>query len=299
MYFAGCLEFDGLMFKDNLLKYILVFALLPLVLSCDNEQPGPHRVVLAEVGASRLYKDEVELMLAANNLSPDSVQFVNEYLERWAMEELYYNMALHNVASNDEIEKMVEKYRRSLILNMYQERLIDQHLKAEVSEEDSRLFYDSNRMLFDAEENMIKGLLLVLPAKAPNVKKVRRWCTNKAPEDFEELEKYSAEHAEVYDYFMDTWCSLGDIVSRTPLTEAQLLERLSQRNTVEFKDGGKLYFVCADSIIRKGDILPIELVSAEINELIVNSRKAEFIKNRKQELYEDAKRRGNVKFYNN
>lgn len=43
--------------------------------------------------------------------------------------------------------------------------------------------------------------------------------------------------------------------------------------------------------------MPIELVSAEINELLVNSRKAEFIKTKKVELYNDAKLNGDVKFY--
>lgn len=280
------------------LKYIMFFALLPLVLSCNKEQPVVMRAVLAEVGDSKLYKDEVDLLLAANSISPDSSRFVEEYIDRWAMEELYYNMACHNVVSTDEIEKMVERYRRSLILNMYQEKLINQHLKPVVSEKDARSFYESNSMLFDAEVNMVRGFLLVLPAKAPNIKKVRKWCANKTSEDFEELEKYSAEHAVVYDYFMDNWCFLADVASRTPLTEEQLLERF-KKGIVEFKDDGKLYFVCADSIIRKGDVMPIELVSAEINELIVNSRKAEFIKKRKQELYDEAKRRGDIKFYNN
>ncbi len=293
-----CLKFDSPMLGTGFFKRVLLFVLLPLALSCNNEQPIAQRVLLVEVGDSRLYEDEVGLLLAANNISPDSTRQVDELLERWAMEELYYDVALHNVASTEEIENMVERYRRSLILNMYQERLIDQRLKSAVSEKESQLFYDSNKMLFDADENLIKGFLLVLPAKAPNANKVRRWCSNKTSEDFEELEKYCAEHAVAYEYFMDTWCAFEDVAVRTPLTETQLLDRLSRGGTIEFKEDGKLYFVCADSIIRKGDTLPVELVKADIDELIVNSRKAEFIKNRKQELYDDAKRKGVVKFYN-
>lgn len=286
------------MFKTGFLKYVLCLAFLLLVLSCNNDQPVIQRAVMAEVGESRLYRDEVELLLAANNIPVDSMRQVEEFLERWAVEELYYNVALRNVASTEEIERMVERYRRSLILNMYQERLIDQHLKSGVSESELLRFYDSNRMLFDADENLIRGFLLILPAKAPNVKKVRRWCTGKSPEDFEELEKYSAEQDVVYDYFMDTWCSFEDVAVRTPLTEEQLFERLSRNATVEFKEEGRLYFVCADSIIRKGDTLPLELVKTEINELIVNSRRADFIKRRKLELYDEARNKGEVKFYN-
>ena len=82
------------------------------------------------------------------------------------------------------------------------------------------------------------------------------------------------------------------ILTCLPLTEGQLLDRLSKKSTIEFKEDGQLYFVCADTIIRQGDTMPIELVSAEINELLVNSRKAEFIKAKKVELYNDAKLNG-------
>lgn len=286
------------MLEFRYLKYLLILAVLPLVLSCEKEQPSDGRVVLAQVGTSRLYKDEVDLLLASVGHSEDSALFVQEYLERWAMEELYYSMASHNVASNEEIEKMVDSYRKSLILNIYQNNLINQHLKSAVSEEDIKSFYEANEVLFDAEENMVRGLLLVLPAKSPKISKVRKWCAGKSPEDLEELEKYSAEHAVVYDYFVDVWCSFEDVVKRTPLTEEQLLERLARKKMIEFRDKDKLYFVCADSIIRKGDRMPMELVSSDINELIVNSRKAEFIKKKKQELYNDARNSGRIRFFN-
>lgn len=285
------------MLEYRFIKYLFLLALLPFALSCQKEVQSDGRALLAEVGASRFYKDEMDLLLAAENSSQDSTAFVNEYLERWAMEELYYNMALHNVASTEEIEKLVESYRRSLILNIYQEKLVNQHLKSDVKESDINNFYALNNMLFDANENLLKGLLLVVPAKKVGISNVRRWCARKTPEDFEELEKYCAEHAVAYEYFMDTWTSLEDVSKQTPLSEEQLLERLAVKNVVEFKKDGKIYFVCADSIIKKGDILPIELVSAEIKELLVNSRKAQFVKAKKKELFDEARAKGFIKFY--
>ena len=76
------------------------------------------------------------------------------------------------------------------------------------------------------------------------------------------------------------------------------MERLSRKKTIEFKEDGKIYFVCSDTILCEGATLPVELVSAEINELLLNSRKADFIKRKKKELFEDAKAKGIVKFNN-
>lgn len=285
------------MIDNRFLRFFTVLTVMLFLVSCHKEAPQDNRVLLAEVGTSKLYKDEVDLMLAANDYGSDSARFVDDYIEHWAMEELYQHLAARNVASTAEIDKMVEGYRKSLILNLYQESLVNQHLKSSVADADIKEFYELNKVLFDSDENMMKGILLVLPTKAPSLNKVRKWCIDMTPEAMESLEAYSAENAVLYDYFMDDWRSFEDLVKRLPLTEGQLLDRLSKKSTIEFKEDGQLYFVCADTIIRQGDTMPIELVSAEINELLVNSRKAEFIKTKKVELYNDAKLNGDVKFY--
>lgn len=279
------------------LKVIYLLPLLAMLFSCHSEVPEDGRVVLAEVGSSRLYKDEMDLILAVNNYGADSAGFVEEYLERWAMEELYYNQAKRNVISNEEIEKMVEGYRKNLVLNLYQEGLVNQHLRVGINEKEISDFYASNTNLFDSDENLLKGMLVVLPAKAPQLNKVRRWCIDKSPEDLEALEGYCAENAVTYEYFRDTWRECEDVAKLLPITEGQLIDRLLKKSTIEFKEDGNIYFVCADTIVKKGETLPIELVSSEISELLLNSRKADFIKAKKRELYENAKIKGEIKIY--
>ena len=282
----------------RLVKYSLMLLLLPFLVACHNETVREKRVVLAEVDSVRLYADEVHLQLAARGGNIDSALFVKEYIDRWATEELFYKKASQNIASTDEIEKMVDNYRKNLILSIYQERLVNQHLKPSISVADIERFYDSNKMLFEADESMFKGLLLVIPAKSPKVAKVRAWCLDKTPENLEEIERYSAEHALKYEYFMDEWRLFEDVAKMTPLTEFQLFERLSRKSTIEFKDDGNIYFVCADTLIRKGDSMPVELVSGELNELLINSRKASFIKEKKKALLDEAIKEGRVKIYN-
>ena len=280
------------------MKYLLQLVVVPLLCGCYGEKlPQENRHSLVEVDGMHLYKDEVELLLAANHQA-DSAGFVDEYIERWATEHLFYSKAADNVASMPEIESMVENYRRSLILNVYQSKLVEQHLRSAISQDDVIGFYNSNKSLFDADESLFKGLLLVLPAKAPALNKVRKWFVDMNPEDLEELETYSAENALAYEYMMDRWYPFADVVKHTPLTEYQLMERLSRKKTIEFKEGGKIYFVCSDTILCEGATMPVELVSAEINELLLNSRKADFIKRKKKELFDDAKAKGIIKFNN-
>ena len=50
-------------------------------------------------------------------------------------------------------------------------------------------------------------------------------------------------------------------------------------------------------MLKRNDLKPIEMVSGEIKELLLNSRKAAFIKQVKRSLYEEALLNGQVILY--
>lgn len=252
------------------------------------------RTPLASVGETFLYKDEIDLMYATHGQKTDSTSFYDNYIEQWATEMLFYEKATENIPATDDIDRLVEGYRRSLVLSLYQEGLINQHLIHNISEKDVLEFYQHNEGLFEVEEPLVRGILLKVPEKSPRMNKLRTWCINRRSDDLDELEKYSLTNNVVYDNFMEEWWPFSSLVKKTPLTEYQLGERLSRNKTIEFKDKGFVYFVGADTIIKQGGRKPLELVESEIKELLVNSRKANFIKEKKRTLYNEAQVEGAV-----
>lgn len=268
-----------------------------LLLACKGEDIHKGRTAVACIGDTYLYKDEVELMYAISGRGTDSLRFANDYIERWAVEHLFYNKASENVVATVDIESMVEKYRRGLILSIYQDGLVSQQLVPDIGLDDVRKFYEANETMFELEEPMFKGLLLKVSDKSPNIGRVRSWCMRRTSEDLERIEKYSLANSAFYNSFIEEWRAVSDVASQTPLTEFQLNERLKKRETIEFKHGGYTYFVSADSLIQKGDRKPIEMVEAEITELLVNSRRAGFIKEMKKALYNEALKTGEVIMY--
>ena len=137
-------------------------------------------------------------------------------------------------------------------------------------------------------------MLLKVSDKSPNIGRVRSWCIRRSVDDLESIEKYSLVNEAFYNSFLEEWRPVSDIAKQTPLTEYQLNERLKKRETIEFKHGGYTYFVCADSMIQQGGIKPLEMVEHEVKELLVNSKRADFIKNKKRSLYDDALKSGEI-----
>ena len=69
--------------------YALMFS--ALLLGCNGEDIHKGRIPVASIDGSCLYKDEVDLMYAMYGHGVDSVRFMDDYIERWATEHLFYN----------------------------------------------------------------------------------------------------------------------------------------------------------------------------------------------------------------
>ncbi len=280
---------------SRICKYISLLALPALLFACREEVSYVvERDALVSVGTESLYKDEVDIVYAQYAGRVDSAAFVQDYIERWVKEKLFFEKAVDNVQATDEIDKLVENYRKSLILNLYQDRLITQHLVPEISDEEVLQFYESERSLFVLSDPYIKGFYVKLPPKAANVRDVRKWCVKRGQENLDNLEKYCVEKGCDNLFFMEEWLPFDVLVHKTPLTEQQLMDRLEKNSTVEFKDGGATYFVCADSVLKRNDLKPIEMVADEIRELLVNRKKANFVKDVKSALYKESIETGHV-----
>ncbi len=286
----------------NLFRYVengLCTAVMAILLfaACHSADPHKGRIPLAGVDDTYLYKDEVDLMYAVNGNGEDSVAYVESYIKKWVIETLFYNKAQENVASDNDIEKRVEMYRRNLILNDYQERLVVQQLEPELGNSEIRDFYNSNLSMFDAEESLMKGYFLKVPSNSPRINDLRKWCVGKTEEDLEKIEKYCLTKDAVFECFFEEWHPVAVIAARTPLTEYQLKERLLRKSTIEFNDNSHVYFISADTMVLEGGSKPIEMVSGEIKELLLNSKMARFIKEKKSALYNEAMQNNSIRIY--
>ena len=290
------------MHGNRLLKYMCLLALPALLYACREEvsyvdRAAVTRDALATIGDTHLYKDEVDIVYAQQGRGIDSASFVQDYVQRWAVDVLFHEKAKENVASTAEIDRMVEKYRESLIQNLYQDRLITQQLVPTITAEEVREFYEKEQSLFELTEPYVKGFYVKLPYKNSKVRDVRNRCLRRGQDDLEELERLCSENGYEYQFFMEEWLPFVDLAHKTPLTEQQLMDRLLRKKIIEFTEGKFTYFVCADSILKRNDIKPIEMVSDEIKELLINSKKARFIKQMKRSLYEEALKSGRVILY--
>jgi len=245
-----------------------------------------------------LYEDELLAVMLPEFSAEDSAEFVERYIRNWVSEWLLYQNARRNIPETKDIEELVESYREALILQRYEQRLMEQKLSAEISEDEIQSFYEENKSLFVLNESVIKGLLLKIPLSAPNLNRIRELYRKTDGESLDEIEKYGVRYAVRYESFYDSWTPVTDIQSILPQLN-QPLDRLLEQNTaLETKDDKFVYFLNVSEFIPRGSAKPMDQARPQIQELLMNSREAGFMQRIKEELYDNAVSSGRITFFN-
>ena len=65
-----------------------------------------------------------------------------------------------NIPDDDEVNTLVENYRKALIVHTYQQKLIEQRLSEEITEEEMKTYYENNKNLYVVDRSLVKGLFV-------------------------------------------------------------------------------------------------------------------------------------------
>lgn len=280
------------------------FAFLTLILltvlvisSCVHKTADVTRKPLLEVEGKFLYFDEVQQIIPPNVNDTDSTAIANSFIRKWVTDVLMYENAKRNITNKEEIEELVESYRKSLTIHQYQQKMIEQKLPKEPTEEDMKAFYTQYSDQLVLKENIIKGLLLVIPQKAFKLSIVRSWVQSGNAKSLENIEKYSLQNAISYDYFKDKWIPLSEILKRIPLKIEDPSKFLASTRFVETSDSTQHYFLRIESFKTSGQVEPYEMTKDRIANILMNKQKTDFISKFEKEIYNDAVANETVTFF--
>jgi len=281
-------------------KYPLL-AIITLTLismgSCVHKAADVARKPLLEVEGKFLYADEVQQIIPPNVNDSDSTQIAHSYIRKWVTDVLMYENAKRNITNKEEIEELVESYRKSLTIHQYQQKMIEQRLPKEPTEEALKAFYTQYSDQLVLKENVIKGLLLIIPQKAPKLNIVRSWVQSANAKSLENIEKYSLQNAISYDYFGDKWLPLSEILKKMPLKIQDPSRFLSSNRFVETSDSTEHYFLRISSYKTSGQVEPYEMARDRISNILLNKQKTDFIEKFETDIYNDAVENETITFF--
>jgi len=275
-------------------KIAFVVLSLLIISACVQQTETMGKDVVVSIGNQTLTKEELDSFIPKGLSEQDSLIFAENFIQLWIQDKLMYDIASKNVAGKKEIERLVENYRQSLIIYRYQEQLVQEKLSKTISQKDIEQYYDEYKENFKLDNPLIKGMFLKIPSNAPGIENVRNWYKSTKTKDIESLDKYIVKNAVSYDDFLDHWVDLETVKNKLPA--GKLGENIQQKY-IELKDSSFYYFINIQDYLLPGDIEPIEHAEPYIKEILINQKKADFIRNVESDLYNKALNSGKIKFH--
>lgn len=276
----------------------VIFMIAGVLSGCGQEHNHKGKTPLVEAAGEFLYKEDLQAALPLNISKDDSVLFAEHYIRNWIEDALLFDKAEGNIPDNDKIARLVENYRRALIMHTYQEELVSQKLANDISGEEINAYYEKNKDLFRLENALVKGLFIKVPLHSPDLNSVRNWYKKNNQDAIEKLEKYSLRNAVGYDYFYDRWMPVSDVAAKIPLKVLDTDENYLDKNrNVEVKDTAFCYFLHIEDFLGKDKQKPLDFAQDEIKEILINLKRVEFINKVKEDLYRHASDRNKIIYY--
>ena len=151
---------------------ILVLLLITLLCcgACKEQYDHKGKTVLVEVDGNFLYKEDLMSVLPVGLSKDDSILFAEHYIRSWAEEILLYEKAANNIPDNVDVDKLVENYRKALIMHTYQQELINQKLTSDISEQEIAEYYEKNKDYFDGLKPLQSTAIQRAKARAEQVR---------------------------------------------------------------------------------------------------------------------------------
>ena len=280
------------------MRFIFSLLLVSLLcVSCDRSLHKTDGVSLVKIGNSVLTREEVDKNLYQELSPEDSIIAAEHVIRSWINDQLMFDVASKNISDEEEINKLVENYRRSLIIYQYQEQLINEKLNEELNDDLLLHFYEENKNGFILDRPLIKGVVLMIPNGAPQIDNVKTWYKSMKPDDLEKIERYSIQNSASYDYSVDQWIDFNQLIENWPENYRDRDNIIKYNKYIEQQDSSFYYFLNITDFLLPGENTPFEYTKPILREMLLNRKKLEFLKKTEEELYQRALSRGQITFY--
>ncbi len=258
----------------------------------DLEEP------VARVFENYLYPSDLGKVIPSGTNRQDSMLLAKRYTETWVKDMLMQHRAEESLSEEQmDFETQIEEYHRSLLIYTYRQNLLQQKMDTLVSEREINSYYEENSKNFVLNQNVIKGTFIKVPLSAPNQDQLRRWSWNNREQDLDQLEKYCLSYAEKYSDFNDTWVDFSSIREQLPRRISNPVRYLNSYRNIEHSDSLFRYLVHISAHLTEGKVAPVEMVSDDITNIILNKRKIKFIKDLEHRVYTDGVSRNQFEIY--
>ncbi len=279
--------------KTGSLKYFILS--LCFLVSCNlfnsNEPQGN---VIAEVGNSRLYLNDIESLFSHELSYEDSLEIIDKYRTEWIISRLLIDKATAQFQNDEKINKLVNDYRESLILDFYRRNLIKTKLDSIITSDQYTDAYEQYKSNLNAVDEYYNVKIVTISERNSGYPQFKVFWENNEINK-EKLDSICSKGNTQCWLDDDLWLSYESILILTDNAKVNKTQ-LKANSKLEIAETDNKVFILVKELIKEGELMPIAMVKDELRKYILSNRMEDLLKETRNELYKKALEENKIKF---
>ena len=272
------------------IKIYIIPLFVLLLFGCDFFKEEDTKVPVARVNNTYLYQEDIQDLVTPELQTQDSTVIVNGFINSWATQQLLMEGALVNLSENkqNEFNKLVKQYKSDLFSKAYLEALVHRNLDTIVSFSEAETYYNENKDAFKLNEDLIKFRYINLDENRQDLKELSKKIKRFDVQDKRELDSISIQFKS-YSLNDTIWIKLSQAIQKINVINPENKDQLLKKsNFVQLKDSLGLYLMQINDVLLRNSTAPLEYVKPTIDQIVINKRKLERIKQLEKDITKDA-----------
>jgi len=269
---------------------VFLIGLLVMVNSCDFIKKSDGSNPIARVNENYLYEDEINDLVSEGTSKQDSILLIQNFINRWATQQLFVDGAKLNLSEEKQaaFDKLVVQYKNDLYSKAYIEALVKRSIDIAVSIDEAEAYYTNNKEVFKLNEELIKFRYIHLDENIINYLNIRKQFRRYNKIDKKILDSISIQFKS-YSFNDSIWIKLTQVIKKIPAVNSENKNQLLKKsNFVQLKDSLGVYLMQINDVLVRNDTAPLEYVKPTIDQIVINKRKLELIKELEKDITKDA-----------
>ena len=279
------------------LRNSILFFVLLLSCNLNNELD---KNIIAKVGDKTLTFVELLEKIPNNIERLDSTVVVNEIINNWALNELLIKNAEMNLSEleKNRLKKNSNEYYNNLLVNSYKNKIASVNSDTLVNQKDIAEYYDTNLNNFVLYEDIVQARYVRLNKNNFNINEIKRRFRRFNRDDIIFFDSISLQLLN-YSLNDSIWINKDLFFKKINVLDDEEIDRIVKKTLYIVKeDSLDVYLVKINGFKGINDKAPLTYIYKRIEELIINKKKVDFIKNFDTEIIENAKQENIFKVFN-
>ena len=280
-------------------SHIYIFALL-FFFSCNSFfKKNKIEDAIARVNDNYLYSEDVNKILPEGASKADSIIIVSDYINKWASRLLLLENAKINLPENQQegFNDLVKQYETDLYTKTYLEALVKRSIDTSVSHQQAINTYEINKESFKLNDELLQFRYINLPQNSVNLQEIKTKFKTFEKADKRFLDSISVQFNS-YSLNDSVWVKASQVLNKIPtVDQTNKNQLLKKSNFIQLKDSLNLYLIQINDVLLRNDYAPLEYVKPTLNQIIINRRKLDLIKNIEKDILQDATKNKEFEIY--